>query len=111
MKKYKYKSGEKVYFLRTIYIDDKHIKIGNKDFYMSTKSFQSINKGIICNKLDLRNYTEHIYEIKDNKGFSFCIFEKEVFKNEKKALLYCRKKNKYTYKDMCKELKELKAII
>ena len=32
MKKCKYKSGEKVYFLRTIYLDNKKIKVGNKEF-------------------------------------------------------------------------------
>lgn len=107
----KYKINDTVYFIHTRYIDGGNIKIGNKDFYISTKSFQSVNKGIICNKLDLRNHTEHVYEIKDNKGLSFCILEKEVFKNEKKALLYCRKKNKDTYKCMYNELKKLKETI
>lgn len=107
----KYKINDIVYFIHTKYIDGENIKIGNKDFYISTKSFQSVNKGIICNKLDLRGYTEHIYEIKCNKGFTFCISEKNIFKNEEKALLYCRKKNKDTYKCMYNELKKLKEII
>lgn len=111
MKKYKYNKNDDVYFIHTKYIDGGSIKIGDKDFYISTKSFQSVNKGIIYDKLDLRNRTEHIYEIKDNKGFSFCIFEKEIFKNKEKALLYCRKKNKDTCKCMFNELKLLKRII
>ena len=107
----KYKTNDTIYFIHTRYIDGGSIKIGDKDFYISTKSFQSVNKGIIYDKLDLRNRPEHIYEIKDDKGLSFCICEKEIFKNKEKALSYCRKKNKDTYKCIYNELKKLKEII
>lgn len=112
MKKCKYKSGEKVYFLRTIYLNNKRIKVGNKEFYMGLKYFNYIDKGLI-NSYDYDDYRKsYRYYIKNNHDATEnIIYENEIFINEKKALLACKKKNKYTYKYMCKELKELKKTI
>ncbi|MBR2246430.1 MAG: hypothetical protein IJ880_05295 [Bacilli bacterium] len=112
MKKCKYKSGEKVYFLRTIYLDNKKIKVGNKEFCMGLKSFNYIDKGLIDNYIYDDNRKSYVYYIKNNYDITTAIiYENEIFINEKKALLACKKKNKYTYKYMLKELKELKKII
>lgn len=112
MKKCKYKSGEEVYFLRTIYLDDKKIKVGNKEFRMGLKSFNYIDKGLIDSYIYDDNRKSYIYYIKNNYNITAAIiYENEIFINEKKALLACKKKNKYTYQYMLKELKELKTII
>lgn len=110
MKKCKYKSGEKIYFLRIMYVDDEHIKIGNKEFCMFTKCFYYIDEGYIINSFYSEAIKSYLYNIENNDK-KYTSFEKEMFLDKEKALLLCKKKNKYTYKNMCKELKELKAII
>lgn len=111
MKKCKYKSNEHVYFLRIMYIDVKYLKIGNKSFFMATKCFYYIDEGYIINSFYSEAIKSYLYNIKNNDYEEYTGFEKEIFLDKKKALLACKKKNKYTYKNMCKELKELKEII
>lgn len=112
MKKCKYKSNEHVYFLRTIYLDDKKIKVGNKEFCMGLKSFNYVEKGLINSYIYDDNRKSYRYYIKNNHDvIEAVIYEDEIFINEKKALLACKRKNKHTYQYMYKELKELKKII
>lgn len=109
--KFKYKINDNIYFIRTQYIEIKNINVGNKNLYISTKIFNYIWKGSIYNRYYHESLNLNMYNIKDNYGFNYTICENHIYKNEKKALSFCKKKNKYTYKDMCKELKELKKII
>lgn len=110
--KNKFKKNQNVYFLRTIYLDNKRIKIGNKEFCMGLKSFNHIDKGLIDSYIYDDNRKSYLYYIKNNHDVTAAvIYENEIFINEKKALLACKKKNKYTYKYMLKELKELKEVI
>ena len=112
MKKCKYKPGEKVYFLRTTYLEHGRIKIGNKEFCIGLKSFNNVEKGVIDSYYYDDNRKSYRYYIKnDHDVTEAVIYEDEIFINEKKALLACKRKNKYTYQYMREELKKLKAII
>lgn len=110
MKKCKYKSNEKIYFVRMMSVNDKYIKIGDKQFFISTKFFYYIDEGYILNSFYNESIKSYLYNIKNNFG-NYTSFENEIFINKEKALLVCKKKNKYTYKNMYKELKELKKTI
>lgn len=111
MKKSKYNKNDNVYFIRIKYIDGEYIKLGDKDFYISTKCFFYIDEGYIIHSFYNEAIKSYLYNIKKNNDEEFTGFEKEIFVDKEKALLYCRKKNKNTCKCISNELKSLKRII
>lgn len=110
MKKCKFKKNQNVYFVIHDHIDDMTVRVGNKSFFMGIKSFENIKKGKINNVEYDKNTKSNRYYIETDNG-EYVIYESYIFKDEQKALLHCKRHNKYTYLEFYDELKKLKKLI